>query len=84
MKRSFVGRTQRDVDPATIFAKANSFIMVNVFTAPDAGENFRFFVVALSGNEKRDLLADNFVGCVAEQPFGASIPTRNDAIEILA
>src|SRR5271165_5071413 len=57
---------QRNIDRASVLALSDRLIVVDPLTTPDAFENSGFFVVAISGNEQSDRLADRFLGRIAE------------------
>src|SRR5262249_26577389 len=55
--------------------------MFDALSVPDAFEDFRFFILAVRWDQKRDRPADSLFCCIAEDAFRALIPTRDDTIE---
>ena len=58
--------------------------MIHPLPTLELFENLGLFVESIGGYKHRDRPADGFFGCVAEQPFGALIPTVDDASEVFA
>jgi hypothetical protein len=58
--------------------------MVHALASPQLLQNPQFFFSAVGRDNKCNVPADRFVSAVAEQALRASIPTADDAIEILA
>lgn len=58
--------------------------MFNVLAAAEASQYVRFLLQKFFGNQDRNRLSDRLFGGIAEQPFGAAVPTRDDAVEIFA
>jgi hypothetical protein len=73
---------ERNVDPATVLPHANGLEVVDPLAGSDAGEDVRFFVLALGRNEDVDRLADQLVGRIAEDPLGRGIAGLDDAVEV--
>ena len=75
---------QRDYGPRPVLAAAHGLEVVDDFTASDPVQDLVFFALPIRGNDDSDGLSDDFFGGVAEQPFGAAIPRRDPARDILA
>src|SRR5271166_3193212 len=75
---------QGNEDQAAIFALPNSLEMVDALPSSDSCQNRSFFILPVFWNHDRDGLADRLSGRVAENSFGAPVPTRDNAIEVLA
>ena len=58
--------------------------MVDALTSPETINDVVFFVQVVFWNYQRDMLAECLFSRLAQNPFCGSIPTRNDAIKILA
>ena len=72
---------QGDVEQATIFALADSFVMVDALPAPEAIKNRRFFILPFGWNENHDRLTYCFFSCVPKEPLCGLVPTlRNDCV----
>src|SRR5580704_6366822 len=72
------GNSEGDVHERAILAPADGFDMVHALALSELGENIQFFVLELIRNKKRGHgLADGFFGRIAEEPFGALVPTRD-------
>src|SRR6202044_402481 len=67
-----------------MLALSNGLEMVDAFSSPDARENRPLFVLPVLWNDNRDGLADGLSGGVAEDTLRASIPTGDNAVEVLA
>ena len=74
---------QGNVDTATVFALPNCLVLVDPLAAADALEDLWLLIVAIWRNEKGGLLADRFFSGVAEEPLRATVPARDDAVEVL-
>jgi hypothetical protein len=67
-----------------MFALPNGFIVFDALAASNALHD-RFFLLPVIGrNENRDRLADDFLGQMAKNALRATIPTRDDAIDVIA
>ncbi|HWX82769.1 MAG TPA: hypothetical protein VNZ48_04135 [Xanthobacteraceae bacterium] len=55
--------------------------MIDVLAASDPAKNLAFLIMPVVWNEHRDRSADRLRGAVSEQPFRASVPAGNDALE---
>ena len=55
--------------------------MIDSLAAPDPRENLVFLRPAVARNDQGDVLADCFVGGVAEDSLGRGIPRSDDAFE---
>ncbi len=58
--------------------------MLDAITAPDTLENYVLLILALPWNQDGHRFADGFFGQIAKEPLRAPVPTRDDAIEVLA
>ena len=58
--------------------------MVEALAATNASDDAGLFVPTIAGDDQSDVLADGFFGEVAENAFGALVPTGDDAVEGLA
>jgi hypothetical protein len=67
-----------------MLATPNGFVVFDLLSPPDTGENLTFFIVAVFRNNNRDGLANCFFGSEAEDALCAFIPAYDNAIEILA
>src|SRR6202012_3865592 len=74
----------RNSEKGAVLSNADGLKVVHALAALDAGNNFRLFTATVGGDDKSDVLADGFVGCIAKQPFRAFVPTGDDTIQILA
>ena len=73
---------QRNIDEASVLALSDRLVMVDPLTAPDAFEDFGFFVMAIGRNEYSHRLADRLLARVAEEALRATVPARNDAVDV--
>ncbi len=78
------GNRQGDVHQTAVLATTDGFVVVDLFTATDAVEDAGLFVMSIGGNEHHHRLPDRFLGRVSEELFRAGIPTRDDAVDVLA
>lgn len=74
---------KRHIDDSSIFPTALGFVVFDRFAVPDLPEDLVHVLDQLGWHEHRHMLADHFLGPVAENPLGAPIPTSDDAIQIL-
>jgi hypothetical protein len=58
--------------------------MPDLFAAPNALENLRFFIYVVRRDEHGNRLTNGFLCCVAKHFLGGPVPTRNDSVQILA
>ena len=65
----------------TIFTPANGLVVFDAFARPEPGKNRRFFLEMIGRNNDRDGFAYDLFGLVAKDPFGAFVPTSNDAVQ---
>ena len=75
---------QRDDGLRPVLAAAHGLEVVDRFTAPNPTQHLVFFALPIRGKDDSDGLSDDFFGGVAEQPFGAAIPRRDRARDVLA
>src|SRR5262249_46393947 len=75
---------ERYVHESAVLALANGLIMVDVRAAQASIENAGFFVVAIRWDESGDRSAQHLPGRITEDPFSASIPARDNAVQVLA
>src|SRR5271166_4308243 len=73
---------QRNIDQASVLALSDRLVMVDPLTAADAFEDSWFLVVAIGRNEHRHRLADRFLARIAEEALRASVPARDDAVDV--
>ncbi len=58
--------------------------MIDTLTTLEAGENLWLLILTIRGNDKGCYwVADCFLRRIAEYAFGTSVPTRNDAVQVL-
>src|SRR5271166_3565508 len=67
-----------------MLALANGFIMLDAFSASDTFENLWLLILPVQRHQNRNRFADDLFGYVAEDSLRALIPTRDDAIKVLA
>src|SRR5579862_5782559 len=66
------GDSEGEVDKRTILAPPHRFEVVHALALPEFGENFRFFFLAVIGDQQRGHgLADGFFGRIAEEALRA-------------
>ena len=58
--------------------------MLDSFARADPVDDGAFLVLKLGWNDRRDVLADDFIGGVAEYALRAGIPRLDDPLERLA
>src|SRR5579862_2492595 len=58
--------------------------MIHSLASPETTQNVCFFVPSILGDYQGDVLANRFFGCIAEQALRTLVPTRDDAVQILA
>src|SRR4029077_15174334 len=58
--------------------------MIDAVTAPDTLENNVLLILAVEWDQDGHRFADNLFRQIAKEPLRALIPTRDDAIEVLA
>ena len=75
--------SERDVDFLAVLAATDGFEMIDASARANFSDDFRHFIFASAGGQHGNWFADRFVGLVAKYPFGATVPTGNDAIERL-
>ena len=75
---------QRHVDHATIFRAAHRVEVIESFTAPEPAENVLLLLEPIMGDDHLDRPPDHLRRLVPEDPRGAGIPARDDAVERLA
>ena len=75
---------QRDVEKTPVLAHAHGLIGSNMVTSPNAGEDFRLFVLAIRWNQNADRPAYGFLCFIPEQAFCAPVPGLNDPEGVLA
>jgi hypothetical protein len=56
----------------------------DALAAPDTLHHRLFLFSAIGWSQNRNRLADDFLSKVAKDTLGAAVPTRDDAIELLA
>src|SRR5262249_60223665 len=69
------------VDPLTILALANRFVMFDSLTVFKALHDRGHFILLLGRDEEGDVSAYDLFRCVAVDGLRASVPTGNDAIQ---
>ena len=83
-RRAFDRRNrQGHVDPLAIFLHPHGFIMMNMFAAFELRENVVDIIVARRC-QQANILADDFFGAIAVEPFSAGVPTEDRAVQLLA
>jgi hypothetical protein len=75
---------QRNVNEASVFALANGLIVLDALAAPDSLRDRFFFVLVIGWTQNRNRLADDFLGQITKNALRAAVPSRNDAIEVVA
>src|SRR5215204_2697802 len=81
--RIFEGRNGKgDVDESAVFALADGLVMLDGFSTAYASNDVMLFVLSFAGYKHDDGVPDDFVRGVAEETFGAAIPTGNDAVKV--
>src|SRR5438093_10327806 len=58
--------------------------MVDAFAAAKALENFRLLMLQFRRDQDSDRATNDLIGPIAEEPFGAFVPTGDDAFETFA
>src|SRR5258706_6811938 len=58
--------------------------MLDPLAEMDALQNSRLLTKSFRRHENRDRLADDFFSVIAEELFGAAVPTGNDPVVVLA
>ena len=58
--------------------------VIDALATTDSREHHVLFGQPIGREEHRDRLTHRFIGGVAEQPLGAAVPRRDDAVEIFA
>src|SRR5436190_23797007 len=72
------------MDTGSVFSRPHRFIVLDALTAADSTENFSFLVGLVLRNKNRDWLTHNLLPRVAKQSFCCGIPTRHNAVQVLA
>ena len=62
----------------------NGFIVFDALAASDSLDDRFFLFLVIGWNQNRNRLADDFLSQIAKNALRAGIPTRYDAIEVLA
>src|ERR1700730_1204388 len=75
---------KRNIKRRAVLAYPDSFEMINALTSPEPLKNHCFLVLAISGNNEHNALADSLFSRVAEQPLRTFIPTGDHTIQVLA
>src|SRR5208337_4638644 len=78
------GNRERDVEKTAVLMLAERFEMFDAFTAREALADGDFLGLEAWGKEDGDGAADDFLGTIAEEAFGAGIPSLDDAVEVTA
>src|SRR5208337_4881600 len=76
------GNRERDVEKTAVLMLAERFEMFDAFTAREALADGDFLGLEAWGKEDGDGAADDFLGAIAEEAFGAGIPGLDDAVEV--
>src|SRR5208337_1171112 len=76
------GNRERDVEKTAVLMLAERFEMFDAFTAREALADGDFLGLEAWGKEDGDGAADDFLGTIAEEAFGAGIPGLDDAVEV--
>jgi len=77
----FHGRNSKgEIERRSVLAKADSFEIFDLIASLDPLKNRCFFVSAIWGNDKGNVPANGFLGCVAEHLFRAFIPTGDNPL----
>src|SRR5262249_34365642 len=71
-------------DKRAVLAAAQGFVMLDLFAAGDAGEDFWFLRIKVGWDQDRDRLAQRLADRVAIKALGAAIPAHDHPAEILA
>ena len=75
---------QRDLDRAAVAPQTDRLVLVQPLAGAAAGENLQLLVEPVGRDQHRHRPAHRLVGRVAEQPHGAAVPRRDDAVAVLA
>jgi hypothetical protein len=67
-----------------MFALSNGFKRFDALAALNSLNDCFFLFLVIGWNQNCDRFADSFLGQIAKNPLRAAIPTRDDAIEVLA
>ncbi len=81
---SLIGEMDSETSTAPLFGYPDRLERIQAIPAPESLENDQVIVLAIQGREEGDRPAQGLGGHVAEQLFGAGVPRRNDAIQIVA
>ena len=84
VRRPDRGDCHRNIDPFPVLAQADSLIVIDGFSAPDALEDRRFLVGHVRRDENGNGFAHHVVTGVAEQAFRPLVPGGDDTVERLA
>ena len=58
--------------------------MLDPLAAPDTRQDLGLLAAMVRGDDHGDRVADGLGGGVAEEPFGATVPALDDAVQVLA
>lgn len=58
--------------------------MVDALAGADGSDDVWLFIGPVRQDEHRNLLADDLLSGIAEQPLGSPVPAGDDAVEIRA
>ena len=78
------GNGQGNVEKTAVLVLAERFEVFDAFTAREALADGAFLGLEAWGEEDFDGAADDFCGAIAEESFGAGIPSLDDAFEVFA
>ena len=74
---------ERDVDDGAVLPPPPRLVVVHLLAAADPLQDPRHVLDQLGRHEHGDVLADDLLGGVAEDPLGPPVPARDDAVEVL-
>ena len=78
------GNGEGNVDQRAVLPPAHGLEMLNALAAFETREDFGLLVLAIGGDEQSgNGLAYRFRGRIAENPFGALVPTCDNAVKVL-
>ena len=72
-----------NIDEAPVLAPSNRLIVINAFAAADTFEDHGLLLVEILRNEDRHRPPHGLLRAIAEEDLGATIPSQNNAVQIL-
>ena len=73
---------ERDVDDGAVLPRPVGLVVVHPLAAADRSRIRGMSSTSLGRHEHGDVLADDLLGGVAEDPLGPGVPARDDAVEV--